>query len=352
MRRTAPTARGRPAPPWRPSLCALGTSVHLKVSFDGQENATFSFSADGCTWQVVGTPISVGLDGQVDLSWRLQAWTGATIGLFAVKQRGDGRQLRRLRGGGVMRLPRAAVPATAQRDELLRARAASRCSLDVSGGVAGDASRCRLPLSARPQGPEHLPPRALPPGPPPERPRPCPQTMVTVSCRVDDEPRHVASGGQARIPGVPAGAVPGAGVQVRNAGRLWSCHATTGFPAGVDGDRRVRSCQCARRRASAGTRPSIVQAVPFQRCTTMRFPCADGRRRPARSTRRRASRLRRPRSPARRPARRPPLATAPGRRAIAFDQRQLHLAGAASGVARADRSPSRRPSPRPAPLTA
>jgi hypothetical protein len=27
----------------------------------------------------------VGLGGQVDLSWRLQAWTGATIGLFAVK---------------------------------------------------------------------------------------------------------------------------------------------------------------------------------------------------------------------------------------------------------------------------
>jgi xylan 1,4-beta-xylosidase len=62
-----------------------GTSVHLKVSFDGQEGATFSFSADGSTWQVVGTPISVGLGGQVDLSWRLQAWTGATIGLFAVK---------------------------------------------------------------------------------------------------------------------------------------------------------------------------------------------------------------------------------------------------------------------------
>ncbi len=49
------------------------------------ENATFSFSTDGCTWQVVGPPVSVGLDGQVDLSWRLQAWTGATIGLFAVK---------------------------------------------------------------------------------------------------------------------------------------------------------------------------------------------------------------------------------------------------------------------------
>jgi xylan 1,4-beta-xylosidase len=61
------------------------TSVHLKVSFDGQENATFSFSTDGCTWQTVGSPISVGLDGQVDLSWRLQAWTGATIGLFAIK---------------------------------------------------------------------------------------------------------------------------------------------------------------------------------------------------------------------------------------------------------------------------
>jgi xylan 1,4-beta-xylosidase len=62
-----------------------GASARLKVSLDGQENATFSFSPDGCTWQVVGTPISVGLGGQVDLSWRLQAWTGATIGLFAVK---------------------------------------------------------------------------------------------------------------------------------------------------------------------------------------------------------------------------------------------------------------------------
>jgi hypothetical protein len=63
-----------------------GTSAHLKVSFDGHENATFSFSADGSTWQVVGTPISVGLGGQVDLSWRLQAWSGATMGLFAVKR--------------------------------------------------------------------------------------------------------------------------------------------------------------------------------------------------------------------------------------------------------------------------
>jgi xylan 1,4-beta-xylosidase len=62
-----------------------GTSAHLRVDFDGKENATFSFSADGSTWQVVGTPISVGLGGRVDLSWRLQAWTGATMGLFAVK---------------------------------------------------------------------------------------------------------------------------------------------------------------------------------------------------------------------------------------------------------------------------
>jgi len=62
-----------------------GTSTHLRVSFDGHENAAFSFSADGCTWQDVGTPVSVGLGGQVDLSWRVQAWTGATIGVFAVK---------------------------------------------------------------------------------------------------------------------------------------------------------------------------------------------------------------------------------------------------------------------------
>jgi xylan 1,4-beta-xylosidase len=63
-----------------------GTSAHLKVSFDGRENASFSFSTNGSTWQLVGPPISVGLDGQVDLSWRLNAWTGATLGLFAVKR--------------------------------------------------------------------------------------------------------------------------------------------------------------------------------------------------------------------------------------------------------------------------
>jgi xylan 1,4-beta-xylosidase len=63
-----------------------GKPVHLRVSFDGHENATFSFSLDGCSWQTVGTPISVGLGGQVDLSWRLQAWTGATMGLFAAKR--------------------------------------------------------------------------------------------------------------------------------------------------------------------------------------------------------------------------------------------------------------------------
>jgi hypothetical protein len=63
-----------------------GTSARLKVSFDGKESASFSFSADGSTWQAVGAPIRVGLDGQVDLSWRLQAWSGAAIGLYAVKK--------------------------------------------------------------------------------------------------------------------------------------------------------------------------------------------------------------------------------------------------------------------------
>ena len=38
-----------------------GTSAHLKVSCDGHENATFSFSTDGCRWQTVGGPSSVGL---------------------------------------------------------------------------------------------------------------------------------------------------------------------------------------------------------------------------------------------------------------------------------------------------
>jgi len=30
-------------------------------------------------------PVSVALNGDADLSWRLNAWSGATIGLFAVK---------------------------------------------------------------------------------------------------------------------------------------------------------------------------------------------------------------------------------------------------------------------------
>jgi xylan 1,4-beta-xylosidase len=63
-----------------------GTSARLKVSLDGKESASFSFSADGSTWRAVGGPVSVGLDGQADLSWRLQAWSGAAIGLFAVKK--------------------------------------------------------------------------------------------------------------------------------------------------------------------------------------------------------------------------------------------------------------------------
>jgi xylan 1,4-beta-xylosidase len=63
-----------------------GTSARLRVSFDGRENASFAFSADGAAWQAVGSPVSVGLDGQVDLSWRLQAWSGAAIGLYAVKR--------------------------------------------------------------------------------------------------------------------------------------------------------------------------------------------------------------------------------------------------------------------------
>jgi beta-xylosidase len=73
----------------RKTLAALpfgATSARLKVSFDGKENATFSFSADGSPWRVVGPSVSVGLGGQADLSWRLQAWTGAAIGLFAVKR--------------------------------------------------------------------------------------------------------------------------------------------------------------------------------------------------------------------------------------------------------------------------
>ena len=86
---TNPANRTDGATATRHTIAAIafeGTSAHLKVSFDGQEHATFSFSPDGSSWQSVGTPLSVGLGGDVDLSWRLQAWTGATIGLYAAKR--------------------------------------------------------------------------------------------------------------------------------------------------------------------------------------------------------------------------------------------------------------------------
>jgi xylan 1,4-beta-xylosidase len=85
---TNPASRTDGAGATRTTIAAVpfdGTSAHLKVSLDGAENATFSFSADGCTWQDVGTPIGVGLGAEVDLSWYLNEWTGATIGLYAVK---------------------------------------------------------------------------------------------------------------------------------------------------------------------------------------------------------------------------------------------------------------------------
>jgi hypothetical protein len=75
--------------------CPQDVSIHENATALGAADfprecaGVSTFSADGSTWQVrvVGTPISVGLGGQVDLSWRLQAWIGATIGLFAVKTR-------------------------------------------------------------------------------------------------------------------------------------------------------------------------------------------------------------------------------------------------------------------------
>jgi hypothetical protein len=62
-----------------------GTSVHLKVSLrrDGERHLLLQHRRLHLAGR--GHTVSVGLDGQVDLSWRVQAWTGATIGLFAVK---------------------------------------------------------------------------------------------------------------------------------------------------------------------------------------------------------------------------------------------------------------------------
>jgi hypothetical protein len=42
-----------------------GAATHLKVSFDGRENASFFFSTDGCTWRAVGGTGVLTLDQRV-----------------------------------------------------------------------------------------------------------------------------------------------------------------------------------------------------------------------------------------------------------------------------------------------
>ena len=76
---------------------ALGTSVHLKISFDGMENATFSFSADGCTWQDMGVPVSVALNGDVDSQLARPGVDRRHHRPLCGQEWGHCRQLRRLR---------------------------------------------------------------------------------------------------------------------------------------------------------------------------------------------------------------------------------------------------------------
>jgi xylan 1,4-beta-xylosidase len=96
-----------------------GNTLHLKIVLDGKESATFFFGPDGKTWTQIGQPVYIGasghhlrdnLRGDPDLGWvgrykdstatpaeiagtpnpRLpnrqgNVWTGATLGLFAVR---------------------------------------------------------------------------------------------------------------------------------------------------------------------------------------------------------------------------------------------------------------------------
>jgi beta-xylosidase len=75
----------------------IGRKVHLKIEVDGEETARFYFSADGKTWEQLGSEVYFGdswLDlrdnkkGNPDLGWigvkKRNGWSAATFGIFAV----------------------------------------------------------------------------------------------------------------------------------------------------------------------------------------------------------------------------------------------------------------------------
>ena len=77
----------------------IGNKVHLKMSIDGNEVVTFSFSGDGENWTTIDAEIYFGdswhyslqgkRPGAPDLGWvgcgRANVWTGTAMGLFACR---------------------------------------------------------------------------------------------------------------------------------------------------------------------------------------------------------------------------------------------------------------------------
>lgn len=80
----------------------IGSTVYLKIAVDGEEHATFFYSADNKAWTKLGEPVYFGDAGTklrsgvsigLDLGWvgtkMSNGWTGTTMGIFAV-QNGSG----------------------------------------------------------------------------------------------------------------------------------------------------------------------------------------------------------------------------------------------------------------------
>ncbi|MBN2037489.1 MAG: family 43 glycosylhydrolase [Chitinispirillaceae bacterium] len=66
----------------------IGTTVFLKLSVDGNENATFFYGPNDTDWTALGSAINFGKNGSPYIGWKCHEWSAGTIGFFAVHSSG------------------------------------------------------------------------------------------------------------------------------------------------------------------------------------------------------------------------------------------------------------------------
>lgn len=63
----------------------IGATVYLKISVDGNENATFFYSVNNTVWTALGNAINFGKNGSPYIGWKSHEWSAGTVGFFAVQ---------------------------------------------------------------------------------------------------------------------------------------------------------------------------------------------------------------------------------------------------------------------------